>query len=44
MYFLQFNFQGPKVNCLKKLEPKDYRWGIFEASPYSSRDQRIPTK
>lgn len=40
--FLQFNFKGPRVNCLKKMDPKDYRWGSFEVSPCSSGEQRSP--
>ena len=40
-----YNFQGPQVNCIKKLDPKDYRWRILEAIPCSSGDQtRLPQK
>ena len=39
-----YNFQGPKVNCIKKLDPKDYRWRILQAIPCSSGDQTSPTQ
>ena len=35
---------GPKGNCLKTLDPKNYSWWISEARAYSSGDQRSPTK
>lgn len=41
MYFLQFDFQGPKI---KKLDPKYYRWGIFEVCSYLRGDQPNPTQ
>lgn len=32
------------THSLKKLDPRDYRWRISEACPYSSGDQRGPWK
>jgi len=37
------NYADPK-HGLKKLDPKNYKWGIFEVCPYSSGNQRSPTK
>ena len=28
-----FNFKSPKINCLRKLDLKDYRWGILKCVP-----------